>query len=101
MTDYTRSSFIILKVQYWGTENLGPTIHVRVKRDRAFKRRFEELCASYHLDKSRHRFRCDGQRINDNDTPRTCSMEDDDSIDIFHEQGGPDVYMTHCPCFDF
>ncbi|XP_069111336.1 small ubiquitin-related modifier-like [Argopecten irradians] len=65
-------------------------IHFKVKMKTSMAKVKKSYSERQGIPASSLRFFFDGKRINDQDTPKDLEMEDDDVIDVYHEQTGGD-----------
>ncbi|XP_068605579.1 small ubiquitin-related modifier 2-like [Brachionichthys hirsutus] len=66
----------------------GSVVQFKIKRHTALSRLMKAYCERQGVTMRHIRFRFDGQPINENDTPAQLEMEDEDTIDVFHQQTG-------------
>ncbi|XP_033762910.1 small ubiquitin-related modifier-like [Pecten maximus] len=72
-------------------------IHFKVKMTTQMAKVKKSYSERQGIPASSLRFFFDGKRINDHDTPKDLEMEDDDVIDVYHEQtGGDNSWPSHC-----
>ena len=63
-------------------------LHFRVKKTTAFSKMKKSYSDRIGVPLSSLRFLFDGRRIDDNDTPQSLDMEEEDVIEVFQEQTG-------------
>ncbi|CAL2029932.1 hypothetical protein CAEBREN_11594 [Caenorhabditis brenneri] len=63
-------------------------VHFRVKFGTSMAKLKKSYADRTGVSVSSLRFLFDGRRINDDDTPKTLEMEDDDVIEVYQEQLG-------------
>ncbi|CAB4009879.1 small ubiquitin-related modifier 1-like [Paramuricea clavata] len=78
------SEHINLKVM--GQDNTE--VHFKIKRTTQLKKLKQAFCDRQGVALNSLRFLFDGQRINDDQTPKDLEMEDDDVIEVYQEQTG-------------
>ncbi|XP_070566810.1 small ubiquitin-related modifier 1-B-like [Ptychodera flava] len=78
------SEYIKLKVM--GQDSTE--IHFKVKMSTQMRKLKESYCQRLGVPMNSLRFLFDGQRINDDQTPKQLEMEDDDVIEVYQEQTG-------------
>ncbi|XP_006821439.1 small ubiquitin-related modifier 1-like [Saccoglossus kowalevskii] len=78
------SEYIKLKVM--GQDN--SEIHFKVKMTTQMRKLKESYCQRLGVPMNSLRFLFDGQRINDDMTPKELEMETDDVIEVYQEQTG-------------
>ena len=66
----------------------GNEIHFKVKISTPMGKLKRSFAERFGFEVSSLKFLLDGQRINDEDTPQTLKMEEDDLIEVFREQTG-------------
>ncbi|QRV95876.1 ubiquitin-like Rad60 SUMO-like protein [Ceratobasidium sp. AG-Ba] len=66
----------------------GEEVYFKIKRNTKLKKLQGAYAAKVGKDISTIRFLYDGNRINDEDTPASLEMENDDTIDVMVEQVG-------------
>ena len=66
----------------------GKEVQFKIKRHTGLKKLMSTYCEKEGLSVQALRFTFDGNRIRDNDTPKTMGMEDGDTIEVFGEQIG-------------
>ena len=64
------------KVQFW------------IKKSTPFRKLMDAYCKKLGLSKQAVRFTFDGRRLQEQDRPEACGVEDGDEIDVFQEQPG-------------
>ncbi|CAH3130928.1 unnamed protein product, partial [Pocillopora meandrina] len=78
------SEHINLKVM--GQDNTE--VHFKIKKTTQLKKLKQAYCDRQGVPLNSLRFLFDGQRINDDQTPKDLEMEDDDVIEVYQEQTG-------------
>ncbi|KAI2810946.1 hypothetical protein RDWZM_002214 [Blomia tropicalis] len=78
------AEYIKIKVVGQDTNEL----HFRVKKSTAFSKLKKSYSERIGVPLTSLRFLFDGRRIDDNDTPATLEMEEEDVIEVFQEQTG-------------
>ncbi|XP_077978481.1 small ubiquitin-related modifier 1-B-like [Glandiceps talaboti] len=63
-------------------------IHFKVKMTTQMRKLKQSYCERLGVPMNSLRFLFDGQRINDDQTPKQLEMEDDDVIEVYQEQTG-------------
>jgi small ubiquitin-related modifier len=63
-------------------------VHFRVKRGTSMGKLKKSYAERTGVSVNTLRFLFDGRRINDDDTPKTLEMEEDDVIEVYQEQLG-------------
>ncbi|XP_033103164.1 small ubiquitin-related modifier-like [Anneissia japonica] len=63
-------------------------VHFKVKLTTPMKKLKESYCSRVGVPLSSLRFLFDGNRIDDNQTPKQLEMEEDDVIEVYQEQTG-------------
>lgn len=63
-------------------------VYFRVKRDTPLRRVFEGFCKRTGKDIKSLRFLYEGERINEDDTPQSLDMENEDLIEALNQQVG-------------
>ncbi|CAE6414975.1 unnamed protein product [Rhizoctonia solani] len=66
----------------------GEEVYFKIKRNTKLKKLQGAYAAKVGKDVNTFRFLYDGNRINDEDTPSSLDMENDDTIDVMVEQVG-------------
>ncbi|XP_031575175.1 small ubiquitin-related modifier 3-like [Actinia tenebrosa] len=66
----------------------GAVVHFKIKKKTPLRKLMNAYCDRQGLVKGQLRFQFDGNPINDDDTPETLEMEEDDCIDVFQQQTG-------------
>ncbi|XP_021561418.1 small ubiquitin-related modifier 1-like isoform X1 [Neomonachus schauinslandi] len=75
-----------IKLKVVGEDN--SEVHFRVKMTTCMKKLKEFYCQRQGVPVHTLRFLFDGQRIADNHTAKELEMEEDDVIEVYHEQIG-------------
>ncbi|PCH34854.1 ubiquitin-like protein [Wolfiporia cocos MD-104 SS10] len=70
------------------TTQTGEEVFFKIKRNTKLSKLQGAYAAKVGKDVSSIRFLYDGNRINDDDTPASLDMEDNDTIDVMVEQVG-------------
>ena len=78
------ADYIKIKVVGQDTNEL----HFRVKKSTAFAKLKKSYSDRIGVPLTSLRFLFDGRRIDDNDTPSSLDMEEEDVIEVFQEQTG-------------
>lgn len=78
------SEHINLKVM--GQDNTE--VHFKIKKTTQLRKLKQAYCDRQGVPLNSLRFLFDGQRINDDQTPKDLDMEDDDVIEVYQEQTG-------------
>ena len=73
----------------------GQVIQFKIKRNTPFRKLMSAYCDRTKIAANTVRFTFDGSRINDNDTPKSMDMEENDTIEVFTQQTGGICYYTH------
>ncbi|KAI0701291.1 ubiquitin-like protein [Cytidiella melzeri] len=73
------------------TQN-GEEVYFKIKRNTKLSKLQGAYANKVGKDVGSIRFLYDGNRINDDDTPASLDMEDNDTIDVMVEQVGGSVY---------
>jgi len=68
----------------------GDVVHFKIKKHTALKKLLNAYCQRANLERHAVRFRHDGQPVQDEDTPLSLQMEEDDVIEAFARQEGGD-----------
>eukprot|EP01135_Chromosphaera_perkinsii_P007295 Nk52_evm1s756 gene=Nk52_evmTU1s756 len=63
-------------------------VHFKIKKTTSLKKLMEAYCSRQGLSSTGVRFLFDGERLNENSTPKEHDMEDGDAIDVMIEQTG-------------
>ncbi|EDO45837.1 predicted protein, partial [Nematostella vectensis] len=63
-------------------------VHFKIKKTTQLKKLKAAYCDRQGVQMNSVRFLFDGQRINDDQTPKQLEMEDDDVIEVYQEQTG-------------
>ena len=66
----------------------GQVIAFKIKRNTPFRKLMHAYCDRTKQAQNTVRFTFDGTRMNDNDTPKSMDMEDNDTIEVFTQQTG-------------
>jgi small ubiquitin-related modifier len=66
----------------------GQVIAFKIKRNTPFRKLMHAYCERNKQAQNTLRFTFDGTRMNDNDTPKSMDMEDNDTIEVFTQQTG-------------
>ncbi|KAH7325210.1 small ubiquitin-related modifier [Rhizoctonia solani] len=69
----------------------GEEVYFKIKRNTKLKKLQGAYAAKVGKDVNTFRFLYDGNRINDEDTPSSLDMENDDTIDVMVEQVGGQI----------
>ncbi|XP_071950663.1 small ubiquitin-related modifier 2-like [Antedon mediterranea] len=78
------SEHISIKVQ--GQD--GVTVQFKIKKTTPLKKLMNTFAERQGLNINSIRFMFEGSRINNNDTPASLEMEEDDQIEVYTEQTG-------------
>jgi len=70
------------------TTQTGEEVFFKIKRNTKLSKLQGAYATKVGKDVSSIRFLYDGQRVNENDTPASLDMEDNDTIDVMVEQVG-------------
>jgi len=63
-------------------------VHFRIKKTTQMKKLKAAFCERQGIPINSVRFLFEGQRINDEQTPKDLEMEDNDTIEVYQEQTG-------------
>ena len=66
----------------------GAPVQFRIKKSTPFRKLMDAYCKKLGLSKQAVRFTFDGRRLQEQDRPEACGVEDGDEIDVFQEQQG-------------
>jgi small ubiquitin-related modifier len=78
----------------------GQVVQFKIKQNTPLRKLMNAYCDRAKLVQNTVRFTFDGSRINDNDTPKTMDMEDNDTIEVFMQQtGGRQIHHSRWPRF--
>ncbi|VDL37157.1 unnamed protein product [Hymenolepis diminuta] len=66
----------------------GSVIHFKIKRSTPFKKLMTAYCQRLGLTLNNVRFTCDGEHINQDDTPESMDISDNDTVEVFQTQTG-------------
>ena len=66
----------------------GAPVQFRIKKTTPFRKLMDAYCKKLGLSKQAVRFTFDGNRLQEQDFPKACGIEDGDEIDVFQEQQG-------------
>lgn len=79
------------------TSDMTDEVHFRVKSATTLGRLKRSYCSKMGFQVEDLRFVFDGQRITDDDTPKSLGMVNDDVIEIYQQRtGGSNVWMFTC-----
>uniref|UniRef100_A0A915CXE1 Small ubiquitin-related modifier n=1 Tax=Ditylenchus dipsaci TaxID=166011 RepID=A0A915CXE1_9BILA len=73
-------------------------VHFRVKFGTSMGKLKKSYAERTGVSVNALRFLFDGRRINDDDTPKSLEMEEDDTIEVYQEQVGGMVQQVHSCC---
>jgi len=63
-------------------------VHFRIKKSTKMNKLKAAFCERQGIPMTSVRFLFEGQRIDDNNTPKDLEMEDNDTIEVYQEQTG-------------
>jgi len=86
MAEDTKESSEYIKIKVVGQDT--NELHFRVKKTTAFSKLKKSYSDRIGVPLTSLRFLFDGRRIDDNDTPQSLDMEEEDVIEVFQEQTG-------------
>eukprot|EP00127_Corallochytrium_limacisporum_P004214 Clim_evm159s157 gene=Clim_evmTU159s157 len=86
----TKEQTINLRVK----SNDGASVHFRVKRSTQLKKLMTAYCERQGMSLNTVRFLYDGERVQNEDTPNSLQMDDDEIIEVFQEQVGGGFRQT-------
>nr|VZI46060.1 unnamed protein product [Spirometra erinaceieuropaei] len=66
----------------------GSVIHFKIKRTTPLKKLMTAYCDRLGLTLSNVRFTCDGEHVQQEDTPESLDLNDHDTIEVFQTQTG-------------
>ena len=66
----------------------GNEMVFKIKSHTQMRKVIDAYCKSNGIDPLSRRFTIEGQRIQNNDTPQSLEMEDEDIVEVFVEQQG-------------
>lgn len=66
----------------------GQEMVFKIKGHTKMAKVIDAYCKAQGIDPASRRFTIEGQRIQNNDTPESLEMEDEDVVDVFVEQQG-------------
>ena len=80
--------FLRVCVCVFGEEQNNNEVVFKIRKHTRLQKLMDAYCQRQSLNRGSVRFLFDGNRVNDDDTPRTLEMEDGDVIDVLVEQTG-------------
>ncbi|VDN98460.1 unnamed protein product [Rodentolepis nana] len=66
----------------------GSIIHFKIKKSTPFKKLMTAYCHRLGYTLNNVRFTCDGEHINQDDTPESMDIDNNDTIEVFQTQTG-------------